>query len=143
MLFRSEMTAAFENCDIDIDGMMDLSGGGAYNEEELAEYRAGCEAGDMAACDDLWFAAPVDSDDEEFGATCGGTTDGTDAGSCDYMASISSELAEYRAGCEAGDMEACDDLYYAAPSGSDDEFIGATCGGKTDGSDPGWCAWED
>jgi len=40
-------------------------------------------------------------------------------------------------------MEACDDLYYAAPSGSEDEEFGATCGGKTDGSDPGWCAWDD
>jgi len=141
--FLEEMAAAFEDCDIEVDGMTDLSSGGASNEEELAEYRAGCEKGDMVACDDLWFAAPVDSEDEEFGATCGGTTDGSEAGTCDYMASISGELAEYREGCVAGDMEACDDLYYAAPSGSEDEEFGATCGGKTDGSDPGWCAWDD
>jgi len=59
------------------------------------------------------------------------------------MASTSAELAEYREECAAGDLQACNDLYYAAPSGSEDEEFGATCGGKTDGSDPGWCAWDD
>ncbi len=31
----------------------------------------GCEAGDGAACDELWESAPVDSRYEEFGVTCG------------------------------------------------------------------------
>jgi len=141
--FLEEMTTAFEDCGIEIEDMLDMSGGGAYNEEELAYYRSACEVGDMGACDELYWLSPGGSDDEEFGATCGGTTDGSEAGTCDYMASISGELAEYREGCVAGDMEACDDLYYAAPSGSEDEEFGATCGGKTDGSDPGWCAWDD
>lgn len=31
-----------------------------------------CREGDMQACDDLYYAAPVDSDEEEFGNSCGG-----------------------------------------------------------------------
>ncbi|MCZ7531744.1 MAG: hypothetical protein M5U31_16275 [Acidimicrobiia bacterium] len=30
-----------------------------------------CDDGDMVACDDLYYASPVDSDYEDFGATCG------------------------------------------------------------------------
>jgi hypothetical protein len=40
----------------------------------------GCEAGDAAACDELYAISPVGSDYEAFGSTCGGRTDG---GGCD------------------------------------------------------------
>ncbi|MGA1437497.1 MAG: hypothetical protein ACO35F_08465, partial [Ilumatobacteraceae bacterium] len=135
--FLEEMTTAFVDCGIEIDDMLDMSGGGAYNEEELAELRAGCETGDMYACDELYWYSPSGSDDEEFGATCGGTTDGSTSGSCSY------DLAELRAACETGDMGACDELYWYSPSGSDDEEFGATCGGKTDGTEPGSCWMTD
>jgi hypothetical protein len=42
---------------------------------ELEELRDQCEAGDLPACDDLYFAADLGSDLEEFGSTCGGTAD--------------------------------------------------------------------
>jgi len=137
--FIEEMTAAFEDCDIEVEGMMDTSGSGAYNEEELAEYRAECEAGDMAACDDLYFAAPSGSEDEAFAAICGGVDGDAAPGSCEYTERMSIELLEFYRGCEAGDMEACDNLYLASPSGSDFEELGATCGGTTDDRPSGGC----
>lgn len=39
-----------------------------------------CEAGDAAACDELYQVSPLDSEYERFGDTCGGRTDG---GGCD------------------------------------------------------------
>ncbi|MET1002920.1 MAG: hypothetical protein ABWZ15_14005, partial [Acidimicrobiia bacterium] len=35
--------------------------------------------------------------------------------------------------CEAGDADACDQLYYESPSGSGYEDFGATCGNRTEG----------
>ena len=138
--FLEEMTTAFEDCGIEIEDMLDMSGGGAYNEEELAELRAACETGDMYACDELYWYSPGGSDDEEFGATCGGTTDGSTSGSCSYDEVYNEEeLAYYRSACETGDMGACDELYWYSPGGSDDEEFGATCGGTTDGTEPGSC----
>ena len=142
--FLEEMTTAFEDCGIEIEDMLDMSGGGAYNEEELAELRAGCETGEMWACDELYYSSPFGSDDEEFGATCGGTTDGSTSGSCSYDEDyIEEKLAYDRSACEAGDMYACDELYWYAPKGSDDEEFGATCGGKTDGTETGSCWMTD
>ncbi len=45
---------------------------------ELEELRDQCEAGDLPACDDLYFAADLGSDLEEFGSTCGGTAERQD-----------------------------------------------------------------
>lgn len=39
---------------------------------DLTGLRAACEAGDLAACDSLFVESPAGSDDETFGATCGG-----------------------------------------------------------------------
>ena len=98
----------------------------------------------MGACDELYWYSPSGSDDEEFGATCGGTTDGSTSGSCSYDEVYNEEeLAELRAACETGDMGACDELYWYSTSGSDDEEFGATCGGKTDGTEPGSCWMTD
>lgn len=41
-----------------------------------------CQAGAWWACDELFFVAPIGSDYELVGATCGGVTDGTTAGAC-------------------------------------------------------------
>ena len=43
--------------------------------------RAGCGGGDWAACDDLYWTSPIDSDDEAFGATCG-DRESWQAGTC-------------------------------------------------------------
>lgn len=155
MSFLADMLGAFEECGIDMTDLMgediavdpiddgnttdDGDVGIGIDEATLAEFRADCAAGDLEACDALFFQSEVGSDDEDFGATCGGTTDGATAGMCSYVPPSDEEIAEYRAGCEAGDMVACDDLYYASDIGSDDEEFGATCGGTTDGLEPGTC----
>ncbi|MGH9117019.1 MAG: toll/interleukin-1 receptor domain-containing protein [Acidimicrobiales bacterium] len=54
-------------------------------------------------------------------------------------AELENQRAELRAACGAGDMGACDELFRVAPSGSDDELFGATCGGLTNGEFPGLC----
>lgn len=46
-------------------------------------------------------------------------------------------LAELRSDCEAGDMQACDDLYLESAFGSDDEAFGDSCGGRNEPG--GWC----
>lgn len=46
-------------------------------------------------------------------------------------------LAELRSGCDAGDMQACDDLFLESPFDSEDEAYGDSCGGRNDPS--GWC----
>ena len=49
------------------------------------------------------------------------------------------ELERLRDDCGDGDMEACDDLYFLAPGGSDDEDYGSTCGDTTEPTE-GECA---
>ncbi len=44
--------------------------------------------------------------------------------------------------CQAGDIQACDDLWFAAPSGSAEEQLGADCGGFYPGQGPG-CVWAE
>lgn len=94
-------------------------------EQDLTVLRDDCDAGDLAACDQLYFQSPFGSDDEAFGSTCGGTQEERN-GSC---ADGDVDLGALREGCEQGDLEACDDLWFQAPFGSDDETFGSTCGG--------------
>jgi hypothetical protein len=49
------------------------------------------------------------------------------------------DLSGERDACEAGDMEACDDLYWESPVGSDDERFGDTCGGRQPAGMGMWC----
>ena len=44
-----------------------------------------CESGDAQACDDLFQESPVDSEYEEFGASCGGRFPGTEEWCVDVM----------------------------------------------------------
>lgn len=142
-----DLLVAYEDCGIDVAGLMeegdlDLDGDSfdfGVTDEDLAQFRSDCEAGDLESCDALFFQSEVGSDDEDFGATCGGTTDGSTAGACSYVPPTDEDLAQYRTDCAAGDMDACDDLYYNSDIGSDDEDFGATCGGTTDGTEPGTC----
>ncbi|TKR24349.1 DUF4190 domain-containing protein [Cellulomonas hominis] len=109
----------------------------AHN-NELADLRSSCESGDMQACDDLFYSAPSGSDDEEFGDTCGGRTDGstlcTSVDPTRWTYGDDTELDALWDSCAAGDLAACDSLYSSAPSGSEYEEFGSTCGGTTDGS---------
>lgn len=105
-----------------------------------------CEAGDLQACDDLYFSAGWGSEYEEFGGTCGERSDPA-YGMCDIYADWEADdaraeeeereaeaaeqalLEELSASCEAGDMQACDDLTWEAPYGSAEYDLGESCGG--------------
>jgi hypothetical protein len=49
----------------------------ASHSNRVDSLRDDCAAGVMQACDDLYDESPVGSDDEEFGWTCGGRTEGS------------------------------------------------------------------
>jgi S1-C subfamily serine protease len=103
----------------------------------------GCGAGDLDACDELYIVSPIDSQYERYGSTCGNRS-GESYGGCARSAPApppapSSSFADLRAACAAGDMTACDDLYWQTPVGSDDEHFGSTCGGRS-GQTYGGCA---
>lgn len=104
----------------------------------LSSLRSSCESGDMEACDDLYFDSSSGSEDEEFGNTCGGRTDGsTLCSSIDpdrWTYGDDAELDALWDSCASGDLAACDSLWSSAPSGSEYEEFGSTCGGTTDGS---------
>jgi S1-C subfamily serine protease len=113
-----------------------------------------CAGGNMAACDDLYFESPLNSNYEHFGATCGGI--GHSFGTCtwdhdnepEWWPSDAIEYGDsvYLDGlwdaCASGDMDACDTLYYDSPLGSDYEQFGATCGGRDHDAWPGHCDQE-
>lgn len=98
----------------------------------------GCGAGDMAACDTLYFDAPVDTDYEDYGSTCGLTREET-FGGCTGEPEVDGEepmvygddpaLDALWDACVAGDLAACDTLYYDSPVGSEYELKGSYCGG--------------
>jgi hypothetical protein len=90
----------------------------------------------MTSCDDLFwmsggfslsgFPSGDESDLLAFARTCGGRTDQSAAGWCDYT-----DGEGFRSACESGDMFACDQLYFNTEAGSEDEAVGATCGGRS------------
>lgn len=105
----------------------------------LAALVAGCQGGDMQACDDLEWEADYGSAEYEVAATCGGHhPDGW--GSCVDRAAEAAELQTLVAACQAGDMQACDDLWWASPSGSMEESVAEDCGGFFPG-DGGMCVY--
>ncbi|MGH9138242.1 MAG: hypothetical protein ACRD0G_14535, partial [Acidimicrobiales bacterium] len=118
----------------------------------LDELAQSCFDGDLLACDHLYLQSPVDSDYEEYGDTCAGRQE---AGTENYCAlgtdvapgpepepgpggepvppeglGTDPELDALAQSCYAGDMDACDDLYAEADSGSDYQVYGDTCGGR-------------
>lgn len=98
-----------------------------------------CEAGEYTACDDLYLAAAYGSAYAEFANTCGETTR-SHYGGCAAITTNVIAYAAYRQACEAGDMISCDRLYVNAQVGSEDETVGATCGGTVETSSFGNCA---
>jgi hypothetical protein len=51
--------------------------------EDFADLVGQCEGGDLAACDELYFATPVGSEAETVGATCGGESEARLNGTCE------------------------------------------------------------
>lgn len=89
-----------------------------------------CAAGDMNACDKLYFDSPADSEYELFGSTCGDTQDEKNGNCYDPQTyGDDPELDAYWDDCAAGDLEACDDLYMHAPVETEYHEFASTCGG--------------
>lgn len=103
---------------------------------ELDVLAEACAEGAMDACWTLYEVAPVGSEYEAFGLTCGGRTDGLVP--CVYSYGDSPYLDELWNACANGEMEACDILYYDSPEGSEYEDFGWSCGWITE--DGGNCA---
>lgn len=123
-----------------------------------------CGTGDGDACESLFWAAPADTDYEAFAVSCGGTRDdapkparcgvetetdadvvtgddGDTAGDGDYGSDPA--LDALWDSCEAGDGQACDDLFFDSPVGSEYENFGSTCGLRFAlGNGPLFCAGE-
>lgn len=102
-----------------------------------------CAAEDMQACDDLYFGSPSGSEYEDYGDTCGGRTDGgslcaSDGADAAETYGDDPELDVLWDACAAGDLAACDDLYFSSGLGTEYEEFGQTCGRTQDGS--GLCA---
>ena len=105
-----------------------------------------CEAGDGVACDDLYLAAPIGSEYQEFGDTCGGTTSGgtlcAAAGEETPEANTYGDDPELDAlwdACAAGDNAACDDLFMSSGFDTGYEEFGETCGGRGKALGETWC----
>ncbi len=107
-----------------------------------------CAAGDMAACDLLWQTAPSGSEYETFGDTCGGLQD---EGSGVMCAAAGGSSAANTYGddatldaswdaCAQGDMQACDELYFASGFDTDYEAFADICGGAAESGSGGSCA---
>lgn len=133
------------------------SGGGddpfTYGDDpELDALWDACAGGSAEACDDLWGQAPVDSEYEEFGFSCGGVVPEGEVEICSEVLGSSSDTGEsftfgddaaldalWQA-CSAGDGQACDDLYWDSPIDSEYEAFGNTCGYRFPEADaPGTC----
>lgn len=100
-----------------------------------------CQQGDMQACDDLQWEADYGSREADIADQCGGLyPDGW--GSCVDRAEEAAALQALFTQCQAGQMQACDDLYWDAPSGSDEEAVAQDCGGRYPG-DGGMCVYRE
>jgi len=113
----------------------ETSGGPQSVDPALTALYDECGAGDMAACDQLWFEADFGTEYYEFANTCGGTADKA-YGTCESgSSSVSGEsygddpvLDELYDKCGDGDLEACDELYFEADYDTDYYNFGVTCG---------------
>lgn len=95
--------------------------------EVLDGLRLGCAGGDYGMCDVLYLAAPLGSDLEAYGDSCGERNE--PAGWCVDIYRVSVDLDELHGDCADGDMLACDMLYAYSPLGSDEEDFGYSCAG--------------
>jgi hypothetical protein len=73
---------ATDACGLTVGDLGLSLGTGVSDDATLQAWYDACAAGDMTACDDLFFQSPYDSEFEQFGSTCGGTREPTE-GNCD------------------------------------------------------------
>jgi hypothetical protein len=101
-----------------------------------------CETGVLSACDDLYWMAPVGSDYESFGSTCGNLGEPTygecvgpamNYGDDPYLDGIYDDCAD-------GNLYACDELYQMSSFDSEYEAFGNSCGGLAIEEQWGSCA---
>ena len=117
------------------DGTLGDGPQGYGDDPQLDSMWDDCEAGDMRACDLLYFQVSTGSAYEEHAETCGGTDSDTTAFCSedtdvneDWLLDPDSAAALILvADCESGDFTACDLLYQIAPVDSDLENWGSTC----------------
>jgi hypothetical protein len=101
-----------------------------------------CEGGDWQACDDLYWDSPIGSEYEEYGDTCarrqpantnincvdafgdGTSQGGSDTSSEPFTYGDDAVLDALWDACDGGDTQACDDLYWDSPIGSEYEAHG-------------------
>lgn len=142
-LFQAMADCGIDMGDLDGGALSDLGEGDSSfepaSDEELQALYESCAAGERADCDQLYLSAPFGSDLEEFGSTCGGTTDPM-YGGCTGDFGMDIDLDALAAECEAGDMAACDTLYFSSAFGSDLEAVADTCGGTRDAGSGGTCS---
>lgn len=94
----------------------------------LAALLTSCQSGDMQACDDLQGEAGWGSTEYEVAWSCGGHyPDGY--GACVDREAEAAELSVLVGQCQAGDMQACDDLFWASGYGTPEEAVAENCGG--------------
>jgi hypothetical protein len=105
-----------------------------------------CDAGEMWACDQLFAVSGSGTDYEEFGASCGGRVE------TDEWCTILYDAPEAETFGDSADLDllwtwcasdddgwavGCDSLYRLAPSGSEYQAFGDSCGGRNEPA--GWC----
>ena len=78
----ARIAEATDACGLTVGDLGLSLGTGVSDDATLQAWYDDCAAGDMTACDDLFFQSPYDSEFERFGSTCGGRSDPTD-GNCD------------------------------------------------------------
>lgn len=110
----------------------------AYGDDPaLDQLYSDCGVGDGQACRDLYFSAYGEY--ELWGQTCGASIPLRQAFVVDCGGKFSSEASTYGDDfvldslwdeCEAGDPDACDGLFAAAPFGSEYETFGGSCAGS-------------
>lgn len=122
----------------------------AYGDDPgLDQLYSDCGVGDGRACRDLYFSAYGEY--ELWGQTCGASIPLRQAFVVDCDGKFSSDASSYGDDfvldtlwdeCEAGDPEACDSLFAAAPFGSEYETFGGSCAGaRLDGDYSKPCAF--
>ena len=127
------------------------------NDPELDALWVECSGGVADACDELFFAAPADSDYERFGFSCGarasascsdilgdsatdgegdtiedgsGPTEFSDLSTDDPPPGDDADLDNLWITCSNGSSKACDQLYFDSPFASDYERFGYSCGAR-------------
>jgi len=79
----AEMAEAFDDLEADFDSD-DAIAFTDRSDVDLDELVVSCQAGDNAACDGLWLASPIGSEEEGIAENCGGRAVEERMGSCEF-----------------------------------------------------------